>query len=218
VLGRSERICNTSSWIVRPEHRASSVLLLKPVLSLRNCTIVQLTPSQRAHDIFSKLGFVPLESEQLLLSPLASPSQLGRALGGSFTLASDELRHELGGIERRIYDELSPGSRTRHVLLRRKDRRCYIVATLLHRKRMRFAELHYVGDLEFFWEHRPLAHAALLRAMGAVGIAIDRRFAEGRNVRLAIRRPARRLYRPGRPDITPTMIDGLYSELMTLQI
>jgi hypothetical protein len=217
LLGRTERLCNASCWIVRPEYRTASILLLKPLLGLRDCTIVNLTPTQRSFDIFAKLGFIELESEQLLLPPVTSPAQFGRALGGSFTLAPDDLRRELGPAERNIYDELSPSPRTRHILLRGKGRRCYIVATLQRHKRVRFAELQYVGDLEFFWERRPLAHAAVLRAMGAVGIAIDRRFAEGRRVPLAIRRPARRSYRPARPEITPLMIDGLYSELMTLQ-
>jgi hypothetical protein len=217
VLGRSERFCNASCWIVRPEYRNASILLLKPLLALRDCTIVNLTPTQRSYDVFAKLGFVPLESEQLLLPPMGSPAQIGRALGGSFTLAPDDLRRELGSVERRIYDDLSPSPRTRHILLRGNGRRCYIVATLQRHKRVRFAALQYIGDLDFFWETRPLAHAAVLRAMGAVGIAIDRRFAEGRATGPAIRRQTRRLYRPTRPQITPLMIDGLYSELMTLQ-
>jgi len=50
-----------------------------------------------------------------------------------------------------------------------------------------------------------------------VGLWVDRRFAEGRRTPLALRWPALGLYRPTRKEITPEMIDGLYSEMMGLR-
>src|SRR2546430_13735318 len=51
---------------------------------------------------------------------------------------------------------------------------------------------------EFFWEHRILAQAALVLAMGIAGltVAIDRRFLVGRPAPLAQRMKMMRLYRP----------------------
>jgi len=108
----------------------------------------------------------------------------------------------------------------RHALLRRDGRRCYVVATPSRKWNVPYADVQYIGDREFFWEHRILAHAALTRAMGAAGLAlaVDRRFLVGRPPPLAQRMNMPRLYRPAKDDITPAMIDGLYSEYMGIRV
>jgi hypothetical protein len=60
----------------------------------------------------------------------------------------------------------------------------------------------------------------LVRALGIAGftVAVDRRFLVGRPPPLALRMNMLRLYRPTRDDITPTLIDGLYSEHMGLRL
>jgi hypothetical protein len=87
----------------------------------------------------------------------------------------------------------------------------------LHKKRLPFAEIQYASDWEFFWEHRLLAHAALVPTTRAVGLLVDKRFVNGRRAPLCATRPCQRLYRPTRKEIEPQMIDGLYSELMNLK-
>jgi acetyltransferase (GNAT) family protein len=54
LLGRMEPICSLSSWIVLEEHRNASLLLLKPIMALRDFTIVNLTPAPVVYEIFSK--------------------------------------------------------------------------------------------------------------------------------------------------------------------
>ena len=73
LLGRMEPICSLSSWIVLEEHRNASLLLLKPILAMREFTIVNLTPAPVVYEIFSKLGFKPLESERFIAPPPAGP-------------------------------------------------------------------------------------------------------------------------------------------------
>ena len=217
LAGRMERICSLSSWIVLKEHRNASLSLVTPILQLKEHTIVAPTPIPRVYGIFEKLGFQPLESEQLILPPLPGIAEAARAFAGSFTWSRDALERELTGEERVIHSQLSSSPLARHVLLRRGEKKCYLVATPAHHRGLRFAELQYIGDLDFFWEHRILAHLALLLSTGATGIWLDARFARGRRPALAIRRPAPRLYRPTRKEITPEMIDGLYSEMMGLR-
>ncbi len=214
IDGRDVLLCNTSSWIVREPYRTASILLLKPVLALRDCTIVNLTPTKRSHDIFEKLGFKQLESERLLLPPVILPW----ARGASFITSPNEIAPLLDADERIICRDFSSVDGVRHLLLRRSGRQCYIVATRLQVRHVPFAELHYIGDHNFFWSNRALAHWALLRTMRVAGIALDRRFAGERNIRFAIRRSTRRLYRPQFHDIVPSAIDNLYSELMTVKI
>lgn len=216
IEGREERLCNFSSWIVKDEYRGSSVMMMRPLVAqLPEHTLVGQTPIPTTVAVFSRLGFQMLETEELLLPPLPDPRQALRALGGSFSCSERAFQEELGEEERTFHRHLGY-SRARHVVLRRGDRRCYLVARLGRRKRMRVAELLYIGDRAFFWENLLLAQAAFAITMGTVSLSVDRRFADGFRIPYAVRRPKPRIYRPSRPDISPVAIDGLYSELMML--
>ena len=216
LLGRVEKFCNPSSWIVLDEYRYASALLLKPILALKDHTVLSLSLSPAAYKVSLALGLRPLESEQLVLPPMPRPAEAIRALRGSFTLAPEEIRAELTGAERTMHEDMASSPVARHVLLRRGDRQCYLVATPCRKWGVPYADVHYVGNREFFWEHRILAQAALVVAMG-IALAIDRRFLVGRPPPLVQRMKVMRLYRPARDDITPMMIDGLYSEYMGLR-
>jgi hypothetical protein len=220
VLGRVERFCCASSWIVLEEHRNASLLLLKPFLALREHTLVNLTPSPVAYEVFSRLGFRPLESEQLLLPPVPGPSELAGSLAGSYDSSPVALERGLAGEELSAYRDMSSSPVAHHLLLQRGGRTCYLVATRTRKRRLPLAEVQHVGDPEFFWENRLLAHRALCSAMGVSGlaIAIDGRFGTRRPPALAVRWPMRRLYRPAHEAISPERIDGLYSELMGLRL
>ena len=220
LLGRVEKFCNSSSWIVLDEYRYASALLLKPILALKDHTVLSLSLSPAAYKVSLTLGLRPLESEQLVLPAIPRPTEAMRALRGSFTLAPEEIRAELTGAERTMHEDMGSSPVARHVLLRRGDRQCYLIATLCRKWGIPYADVRYVGNREFFWEYRILAQAALVFAMGIAGlaVAIDRRFLAGRPPPLAQRMKAMRLYRPAHDDITPMMIDGLYSEYMGLRI
>jgi hypothetical protein len=220
LLGRVEKFCNPSSWIVLEGHRYASALLLKPILALKDHTVLSLSLSPDAYKVSLALGLRPLESEQLVLPPIPRPAEAIRALRGSFSLAPEEIRAELAGVERTMHEDMGSSPVARRVLLRRGDRQCYLVATLCRKWGVPYADVHYVGNREFFWEHRILAQAALVLAMGIAGltVAIDRRFLVGRAPPLSQRMKVMRLYRPAHDDITPMMIDGLYSESMGLRL
>lgn len=215
IDGRRETFCNTSSWIVREPYRSASIALLKPILALRDCTIVNWTPTERSYDIFKKLGFRPLETESLLLPPLAPPA----SFLGSFTHDPERLVPLLSAAEREIYRDLAAvRPNVAHVVLRRKRSTCYVVATRRMVRGVAVADVHYISDRALFWSLRGLAHVALWRVLGAYGMSVDRRFAPARAPRIALRRTALRLYRPANPQTPPEAIDGLFSEMMTLRL
>ncbi len=215
IEGRDEVFCNTSSWIVREEYRHASILLLKPVLAMRDCTIVNWTPTDRAYEIFEKLGFRKLESNQVLIPPTA---QLKSFFGASCTSDPTVLEAELGEDDRALYDALRPSESVHHILLRAGSRTCYIIATKNTYKRVPFAVVQFASDYDLFWKFRGAVHVGLTRTMGVFGLSIDGRFAVGRDLGLSASWPAKRLYRPAQPNTPPETIDGLFSETMMLSI
>lgn len=227
VGGRPERFCNLSTWIVKKEFRGTSILLTRRLMDeLVGHTLVGFTPAPTTCAVFSRLGFVPLESEQLLLFPLGGPRDLWGAMQGSFAVSPGKVASGLAGAgageqskDATIHKDLASCRRIHHILLTRGGRRCYIVARRETRKRLPVAELLYISDREFFWNNRLLAHAGLFRATGTPVLAVDGRFADPRqgHHKLAVKVPRQRIYRPSRPEIGVTDIDGLYSELMILR-
>jgi len=214
IAGHVERVCSLSSWIMEPDHRSEVLKLLMPILKLRDHSILNPTPSPAAHGIFSQLGFVPFETERLILSPIPDGA---RALSGSFTTSKEDLEKNLTGEEATIYAHHAWCAAARHLLLRRGDRECYVVATAMHKKGIPFAEIQYVSDWDLFWKLRLLAHAALFPGTRAIALFVDRRFAGERRPLLSVVRRCPRLYRPAHKGLEPRMIDGLYSEMMNLK-
>lgn len=215
--GRVERICHTSSWIVAKSHRARSLSLLAPILRLKSHTIVSDTPSPITSRALTKMGFRVLEDRLLLLPPLATPRELAGLAGASVTTDPDEVRAALSDEELRYFED-HRGVAGAHVLIRRRGRRCWALATPMRWKRCRFALLHHISDRDLFWECLPLAKWGFWKALRAPALAVDARFAEGRRPPLALSLPCPRLYRPAHDDLPPAMMDGLYSELVALQM
>jgi len=218
LAGRTETVCSFSSWVVEERARGTSVLMVRPLLKdLEGVTVVGYTPAPTTCAVFQRFGFRPFETTRLVLAPLPPLDSVRRSLGASAILSPERIRERLTGPEAEIFRDTIPCPRVRHLLLTRGQERCYLVARLDRPHRIRAAELLYIGNLPLFWELRALAHAAFLRSMGALALLVDGRFALGRRVRAAWPLPRVRLFRPSRPEITPDMIDGLYSELLTLR-
>jgi hypothetical protein len=217
IAGRVEPVCSLSSWIMLPDYRSDVLKLLMPILKLRDHSILNPTPSPAAYGIFSQLGFIPLESERLILPPVPGFRDTAGALSGSFTTSKADLQRKLTGEEGTLYEHHSWCAAARHVLLRRGQRECYVVATPMRKKGLPFAEIQYASDWNLFWDLRLLAHAALFPATRAVALLVDKRFTGGRKPLLSVAWRCPRLYRPAHKGIEPRMIDGLYSEMMNLK-
>jgi hypothetical protein len=217
--GKQEPICNLSSWIVAESHRARWMELLSPVVRLGSHTVIGSTPSPVVHRLFMKLGYRVLEDRVLLLPPLATPSEIAGLRGASMTTDPDEIHAALSGEERRCFDDHRAAGGA-HILLRRGGRACWVMATVMHLKHLRFALVQHIGDRQLFWDCLPLAKWGFLKALGAPALAVDARFTEGRRVPFVVtwRLSQPRIYRPRHEGIAPALVDGLYSELMGLRM
>jgi hypothetical protein len=216
--GKTERLCHLSSWVVLPEYRSRSLSLLASVARLDGYTVVSSTPSPTAARLFGRFGHRTLDEKVLVLPPLAGARELCGLFRASMTTNENEVRAGLTGEALRCFED-HRGSLGAHLLLRRGGRSCRATATLMRRRRIRFASVRHMSDRELFWECLPLAKLGFLKALGAPAPAVDARFAEGRHVPFAVpyRLATPQLYRPTHEAPRPALADGRYSELMGLR-
>jgi len=164
IQGMSRRFCNLAAWIVAEPYRANSVQLLLPVLGMRDTTIVNLTASPTAHEIFLKLGFATLEDRQILVPLL--PDLGGFAHPGGTITDLDAIRGALDEPGRSILDDMR-GTHAGQVLVRRNGRKCHVVATRSPwMGSLRLAHVQYASDWEMFRSALPSVSWGMQRVLG----------------------------------------------------
>lgn len=212
--GAEYRFCDLFCWIVPPEYRHHSLLLLFPVLKLHNTTVMSLTPSREASLILAKFGFRVLETHQRILPFVPVPcrhrgvrlvwgyDQVGRRLyGQELVLLRD---HEQAGCSHLLLEAEQGGS-------------CYVVANTVRKKGISFTQIYHLGDPALFVRGLPLLQRVFLRRHRTLFTLVDQRLLAGHRPRPALAHALRypRLYRPA--GLEPARIDNLYTELLLLR-
>lgn len=63
------RLCNLSSWYVRPDHRRMSLMMMRKILRAENVTFLDCSPAPPIVPLIEKFGFVPYTGGMVLLDP-----------------------------------------------------------------------------------------------------------------------------------------------------
>ena len=215
IKGRSERICNLSSWITLPDYRNHSLLLFKEVVALRDCTITCHSPAPQLYPLYKRFGFRDLETKLRILPLRPSWQRLGTWLGDQALSDPDEIAPLLGDSERAIL-EAHRSHCCRHLLLLGKADACYLVFTKTKGKRFHFAHVHYLGNGAVFARNLDRIRLHLLLSIGTPLVMIDARFVVGLD--LSHSREAilgvPHIFRS--ETLAPEQVDNLYSELILL--
>ena len=217
--GRVRRFVNLSSWMVEESYRAESLKLVLPVLADRGRTIVNLSPSPAASEIFSRLGFRTLEAEQVLVPLVSGVADLLPRVGVSVRTRLERVRDGLDVPGQALLDDMK-GTHAGQVLLMAGDRQCHVIATRSAWKaRWRLAHVQYASDWDLFWRHPARIAGALLRVLGTMGLRVDGRHATSALPAFSVRKalPLPHLYRPEDSSVTPGLVDGLYTEAVGLR-
>jgi hypothetical protein len=90
IRGEVVRLCNTSSWIVKPAYRAHSLALHAKVIADKSVTVTNLSPTAQVLKLLEKLGFTLMDKSERIILPVVTPrtfmdrcgSSPGRALSG----------------------------------------------------------------------------------------------------------------------------------------
>lgn len=213
------RFVNLSSWYVEPAYRNESLKLVLPILADRKRTIVNLSPSPAASEIFSKLGFQPLETEQVLVPLVTGVADLLPRVGVGVRTRLDRVREALDPQGQRLLDDMK-GTLAGQVLLTVGTQSCHVIATRSPWKaHWRLAHVQYASDWDLLWRHPARVAGAFLRVFGTMGLRVDGRHLEGAPPPFSVLRalPLPHLFRPEDAGVTPSLVDGLYTEAVGLR-
>ena len=230
--GTTQKFCNLTTLYVEEDYRDRTFLLYRPVLGLREHTLLDLTPTRRVWMMGKRLGFRDLDAHLQVLLPFQVQATTDKiAKTGKIELPDQAELHishdptaiapQLNTTQQLILQEHLPYA-CQHLLVRSQDRYCYIVYSTFGRKNMRYCYIHFISDVDFFAAYdRPIRGALLGRAQAVFGL-VDARLIAEHELAWSCVYPveAPKLYKPSASfqasQLRPEHIDNLYSELILL--
>jgi len=240
INGNNEKFCGLSSWIVHPDYRSESLLLLSEVLRLKNYTITSYTSIPEAAEILKKLRFKILDTSYLWF-PSSMP--MFRTSGNiNFITNTNEVRDFLTGHDKKIFEDHIHFN-AEHVIMVNGKESCYVIFKKIpfYRRKLinvRFvyylnriwkiltgnsfldaevmvARIHYTSNREMFRKFLPAVIKKMNKDYHLKGVVIERRFIKGKTKCFGyVSMPQISLYKSATLD--PDQIDSLYTELFVL--
>lgn len=206
IGGEVVRLCNLTSWIVLPEYRQQSVMMLMSLLRDKTLTLTSLTSSPEAYAVYKKLGFADLEASARVVYRFPVPGCRRYQLAWA-----DTAREQLCAADRVLYDHHS-GLDVEQCLVSGPGGNCFLV---LERKRGR-AHIHHISNPAWFCQHLSRLRYRLLRSMGVRSLQVDERFVQGQSLVPSRRKIFDQAKQFRSKNLQAQDIDGLYSELVVL--
>lgn len=207
-------LCNISSWVTAPAYASLALALVMPALKLARTTVTNLTPILSVHDIFSRLGFVTLDTATVLLYPAPL-----RAEGWSVRARERDVTRILPRLpawESRIAEDHA--DLVRHLWLGGSDgQHCYVQYQMTRRRKLPAAKVLWVTPGAMPSASLALRHA-LLRDSGAVFVELESRMAGTPQPPASwhLPLPQPQLFRPA--GLSAKEVPSLYSEVPLLEV
>jgi hypothetical protein len=213
--GKVARFCNLHSWHVQEEYRAKSLMLMKPVLALKEHTITDFTPTETVSMVSKRLGFTTLDNSMIVLPRAFASGRAADAVVHELNGQADPVAAEMDSIDAQIYRDhldLDCG----HLYLRDETGYCYVVYSRIDVRILPFCLVHYVSDCNRFLRHQATIRSHLLHKTGVQYVVVEARMLEGARVPLSFYiRAKARLYKS--TTVTLDQVDTLYSEVAYLK-
>jgi hypothetical protein len=219
IRGETVRLCNMSSWIVKPEYRAHSLALHAKVIANKSIAVTNLSPTPQVLKLQDKLGFTLMDKSERIILPVVTARTFTddcrvliepRAINGALT--GENLRF--------FQDHQLPFNR--HVLLRTSAGDCYLMMnrtlkTIGGNFRLPFARVHHIGAPGIFVRHLEKLVVRVATSIKVVAIIVDDRMLHGTVPWHSFMRPGGERKATFRSDwLMADDIDGLYTEATIL--
>ncbi|MDW3214155.1 MAG: hypothetical protein R8G01_09180 [Ilumatobacteraceae bacterium] len=214
IDGEPFRFCNLTTWYVEPEHRGSSLAMMRPPLRLDGHVVTDFSPSVEAERISLRLGFQELETSTRLFEPETKQSSTLTVTPGHLGVLG-----ALGPTERQIVSDHQWIPTCRWYVARDGDAACLIVASKSTIHRRPYLRIDHVSNPELFVEHADGIVATMQTTEGVSTVFAGNRFTWSRGATCARLLPDRTVALVANPgNLNPEQIDNLYSEVMLLDI
>ena len=219
IRGEALRLCNTSSWIVKPAYRAHSLALHANVIADQSVTVTNLSPTTQVLKLLEKLGFTLMDKSERIILPVVTPRTF---MDPCEVLTSPgAVEAALNGESLRFFrDHRLPFNH--HILLRTAVGDCYVMMnrtfkTIYGSLRVPFARVHHIGSPELFAQHLEKLVVRVAASLKIVAMIVDDRMLQGIVPWHSFMRPGgerKAAFRSKR--LTAQDIDGLYTEATLL--
>ncbi|MBV9559058.1 MAG: GNAT family N-acetyltransferase [Bradyrhizobium sp.] len=219
IRGETTQLCNTSSWIVRPEYRKHSLALHAKIVADKNVTVTNLSPTAQVLALLDKLGYTLMDkTERIILPVLTARTFFDRS---EILTSAASLEAALEGENLRFFhDHQLPFNR--HALLRTPDGDCYIMMNrnlkaVRGNLRIPFARVHHIGAPDIFAKHLEKLAVRVATSLKVAALIVDDRMLQGVAPWHSFMRPGGRRSAAFRSKtLAANDIDGLYTEAVLL--
>jgi hypothetical protein len=219
IRGEAVRLCNTSSWVVKPAYRAHSLALHARVIADESVTITNLSPTAQVLKLLEKLRFTLMDKSERIILPVVTPSTfIDRC---EIVIRPGAVQDALDGENLRFFrDHQLPFNH--HVLLRTPAGDCYVMMnrtlkTIRGSLRLPVARVHHIGAPEVFLRHVEKLVVRVAASLKVVAMIVDDRMLQGAAPWHSFMRPGGQRKAAFRSHgLTAEDIDGLYTEAVLL--
>ncbi|WP_425618697.1 GNAT family N-acetyltransferase [Anatilimnocola sp. NA78] len=207
VDGREVRFCNLHNWYVRPEFRAQSLLLMRPILALKDHVVTDLSASSEVVAISARLGFTKLDRTIRMLPRLPWRSSASDVLHLDTEAAAAE---KLTSAELQLFRD-HQGIDCQHLFVASDEGDCYIIASRIKSRWLPHVFVHHLNNPQVFARQSLQIRHHLLQSGGRY-VAVNVPHLAGQKVPYSLladanQRLVRGIHCP------PSAIDSLYSEM-----
>jgi hypothetical protein len=215
INGRSVRFCNLHAWHVKPDYRAKSLALMKPIIELKDYVVTDFTASPTVTALLKRMGFAALDPAVVVL-----PSIPWRGSRASARIRELETVDSLAGspltaAEQQIYHD-HQGIDCGHMLLSDEQDYCYLVFSRVAQHNLPYCLVHYVSNPRLLAEQHAAIRRHVLRSCRSRYMVVEARLLREHHVPLSFRINGRDKLCRSR-DVLPHQIDTLYSEIVLLK-
>lgn len=217
IEGRVEKFANLTSWVTLPEYRNHSLRLFEAVVSIKDRTLVCLTPIASMYPLYRRFGFEDLETKWIVLLPLPGHWNPLGWFRGSITANPEVIATELRGEPREFFCHLR-AAHCEQLLVRYRGARCHVIYTRTKGLRFHFSRIHYISNHEVF--HACIDHIRWRMAVASrtLLLAIGARLLRGKIPPMSRETPLVQVAVYRSKTLRPEQIDNLYTELVLLPL